>query len=90
MTSFLANINRPHPNSKVFFGSLTIIPNKGEEPIYMEDLPSEVPTEVLSIEIHTNKSRKFAGSNRRRQIHPISDKESIQFEHVPVACCVVS
>lgn len=41
MTTFLENVNLPHPNSKVKFGSLTVIPNEGETPIYMEELPSD-------------------------------------------------
>ena len=41
MATFLENVNLPHPNSKVKFGSLTVIPNKGETPIYMEELPSD-------------------------------------------------
>ena len=50
MATFLENVNLPHPNSKVKFGSLTVIPNKGETPIYMEELPSDdVPSDDVPI-----------------------------------------
>ncbi len=88
MTSFLENINLPHPKSKVMFGSLTIIPNKGEDPICMD----EIPTELL-YSLHTKKSRKFGSIERanRSKICPVDD-DDFQFNDVPlvVTCCVVS
>ena len=80
MTSFSENVNLPHPNSKVTFGSLTIIPNKGESAIYIE----EVPTELSTI-VYVSKSRKFACANQR-QIHPTMLDDGVQFEN----CCVMS
>ena len=51
MATFLENVNLPHPKSKVKFGSLTVIPNKGETPIYMEELPSDDVVDIYGCKI---------------------------------------
>jgi hypothetical protein len=93
MTSFVSNVNLPHPNSKVVFGSLTVIPNEGEVPVYMEEIPNEMP-----VILHTSKSRKFGSIARanRSRIFPV-DEDGFQFDNVPVLpinihvnCCIVS
>jgi hypothetical protein len=89
MTSFVSNVNLPHPNSKVVFGSLTVIPNEGEVPVYMEEIPNEMPA---------SKSRKFGSIARanRSRIFPV-DEDGFQVDNVPVLpinihvnCCIVS
>jgi hypothetical protein len=84
MTTFLENVNLPHPKSKVKFGSLTVIPNEGETPIYMEELPSDDVVDIYGCKIA-----------RAHRIVPFDDT---QFGDVPVmpygvtmyCSCVVS
>jgi hypothetical protein len=79
MATFLENVNLPHPNSKVKFGSLTVIPNKGETPIYMEELPSD--DVIIYGSKYTNKIA------RAHRIVPIDDDV---FGNVPIIPCGVT
>lgn len=83
MATFLENVNLPHPNSKVKFGSLTVIPNKGETPIYMEELPSD------DVAIYGSKyGSKIA---REYRIVPVLDDVHIIPCGVTMHCsCIVS